>query len=558
MALSRDEMIAQILAKQKAAEQVSPRPTRDEMIAQILARQKTSPDPTPEENGQAALQGFGEQATFGYLPKIQAAVSSVLPNPNAAIDEKLKSEGFKINAPEPTYEGEKEAFKQYGEDVSKKAPVASAIGSIGGAISTAGMPAGILGKAGKLGKAVFGAPAASLLGRAGQAAASGALTGAIQDTEGDRFENAKGAAGLGAGIETGLGILGKTGRALGRAGAGLKKFAEERAVAATGAAKSDVTRLLKKDPTGHTGDELRRLGRFALDEKLVHAGDKIGDIAERIGNAKQAAGKELGSIYDTASLRGGASIDTTEIASEAIDHARAAFKGTPGGDKAIKAIEQQAENLAENGATDLNTLQQFKEGLDDLIPYDKGLQVISKPEKEALVGMRRFIADKISSHLDTLSPEYRTTVKKINDRYGKLAELDRIARNRVSSETGNNLLSLTDKMALYGAPAALGGGIGAASGGGDTDTMLKRAAIGAGAGLLSKTARSYGRPLVMKGADIAGRGLLGVQNAISDAAKSMTPQIAQDFAAQVSKLGLTDPAQIGDLAARYQGMKNAK
>jgi len=566
MALSRDEMIAQILAKQKAQQQLDPKPTRDEMIAKILAKQKTAPEPTAGESAASALQGFGNQATFGYLPKIQAAVSStlpkiqaavssILPNHSADVDEKLKAEGFQI--PDgPTYAGEKAAFKQYGEGLAEKAPIANAIGSVGGAIITAGLPGGILGKAGKVGKAVFGAPAATLLGRVGQAAASGAVTGAIQDTEGDRLENARSAATFGGAVEGGLGLLGKAGRGIAALAPGLKKFAEERAVAAVGASKSDVNRLLKKDPTGHTGDELRKLGRFALDEKLVKAGDKIDDIAARIGDAKKAAGEELGSIYDVATLRGGTPFDTKKIADEAVAHAKDAFTGKPGGDAAIKAIEKQAENLAANGQADLNTLQQFKEGIDDLIPYDKGLQVMAKPEKDALLSMRRFLSEKITEHLDTLSPEYKGVLKKINSRYSKLSELDRITRNRVSSETGNNLLSLTDKMALLGGASV---GAGSAMGeGGDAETMLKRAALGAGAGLLSKTARSYGRPLIMKGADVTGRGILGAQEAVASAVKSMTPKAAEDFVKTISKMGLTDPAQIGAYAARYQGSTNGK
>lgn len=552
MALSRDEMIAQILAKQKAEKQIAPGPTRDEMIAHILANQKTAPEPTAGDNARAALQSLGEQASYDYLPKMQAAVSSILPNPNADLDEQQKAQGFKVIQDKPTYESEKRGFKQYSEDVARKAPVASALGGIGGALLTAGLPAGILGKAGKVGKAVFGGPAKSLLARAGQAAASGALTGAIQDTEGNRGDNAVGAAELGAGIETGLGMLGKTGRAIGRVGPGLKKFANNRALAAVGAFNKDTARLAKKDTIGNIGKTAQGLGDFVLQEGLVKAGDSIDDIAQRIGSKREEIGKRIGAAYKDAAAPG---FDAEAMGLEYLDRAQKRLRGKPGGDKALAAVEREVENLAQNGNNaSLETINNFRKGVDDLIPHDKGVQLMSIPEKEALLDLRRFIAAKVQRGFGAVeSPAARKELKALNSQYGKLSDLDRVARGRVVSETGNNLLSLTDKMALLG-----GAGVGAGSAmgdGGDAGSMIERAAIGAGAGLLSKGARSYGRPLIMKGADVAGRGMLGVQNAVTDAAKALTPKSAQEFAQAVSKLGLTDPAQIGAYAARY---KNAR
>lgn len=335
----------------------------------------------------------------------------------------------------------------------------------------------------------------------------------------------------------------------------LAQKAEERAVGAAGAFKTDITRLLKKDPIAKQGNTVRDLGRFILDEDLVKAGDEITDIAARVGSRRKEVGEQLSQIYDEAAARvGDEGFNAVALGDEILTSLSKKFKGTAGSDKAISQVESVVANLKENGvAVPLRQLQKFREGVDDLIPYDKGLSLLSKPEKEALLNVRNAINDAIKSKLKDLDQKSGSGLLKglerLNDKYSKLSEIDRISRNRVSSEVGNNMLSLTDKLFTGGGAAA-----GAAPGlvEGDPARALKGAAIGAGAGLLSKGARTYGRPLVMKGLDASSKGLLGIAKTIEDVGNSMglSDQVKQQLFLQVSKSGITDPAQIGSLAER--------
>lgn len=521
--------------------------------------EQSAPAAPPSRAGEAALQGFGEAATLGYLPELQAAAEKILPRGGQAVDEQLRAQGFQLPE-EESYGLLKQQAKARSAGLQAEEPVASALGGIGGALATAPMAGAALGKLPGLAKV-----AGTLPGRLAQGAAGGAITGGLMNVDAApgeqipaRLENLKRGAGLGL-LGAGVGeAVGGVTKALKGLPGKLSQKAEERAVGAAGAFKTDITRLLKKDPIAKQGNTVRDLGRFILDEDLVKAGDEITDIAARVGSRRKEVGEQLSQIYDEAAARvGDEGFDAVKLGDEILTSLSKKFKGTPGSDKAIAQVESVVANLKENGvAVPLRQLQRFREGVDDLIPYDKGLSLLSKPEKEALLSVRNAINDTIKSKLKDLDQKSGSGLLKglerLNEKYSKLAEIDRISRNRVSSEIGNNMLSLTDKIFAGGGAAA-----GAAPGlvEGDFGKAAKGAAIGAGAGLISKGARTYGRPLVTKGMDASAQGLLALGKTIEDIGRSMglSDQAKQQLFMQASKMGVTSPAQIGSLAERLAG-----
>lgn len=518
-----------------------------------LAQKASEPPPPEKPDLEAGLQGVGSASTLGYLPQLQAATEPL----TFGLLNKLTGQDVKPDK----YVEARDKYIQREDKLLERSPKSYGAGYLAGTVGSLAVPGSV---AGKLGLATKG------LGKLKQAALAGAATGGLMnpgDTEGEinplqlkeRLSNA--AAGAAAG---GL-AQGAAGAVKGIAGipGKLTQSAEQRAVGAVGATKSDITRLIKKDITGHAGDRARELGKFILDEKLVKAGDDIETISQRIGSKKKESGAALAALYDEASTHlssldpskltkaqktmvGKTNFNPIRLGEEILEDTRAHFNGMPGGDKAISIIEKEVKNLQKNGnVSDLKQMQAFKEGIDDLIPYDKGISLMSKPEKEALVRMRSHLKDAIDSRINALDHivggERSKELKRLNQAYGRYSEIDRIARNRLASETGNSIMPLSAKF------AATGAGLGAAESiaEGHPENALKRAALGAGVGLLAKGAHVYGRPMVTHGLNASGK-ILGAPGALL---KKHLPEEVQKLPSQLT------PGMVGRMGAQFSHSK---
>ncbi len=124
---------------------------------------------------EAFTEGFGQTATMGYAPQLQAATQQLMPDPSADVDEQLKAQGFNIQQPENTYVAARDRFIDRGNQLQKEQPLAMGTGQVVGAINNA-----ILTGAG-LGKVAPGlaSKAMSLKGALGKGAATTGLMGAI-------------------------------------------------------------------------------------------------------------------------------------------------------------------------------------------------------------------------------------------------------------------------------------------------------------------------------------------------------------------------------------------
>lgn len=142
-----------------------------------------SPQEPQGSAAQAALEGFGQTATLGYLPQIQALAGSAMPNPNASVDEDLRAQGFDIQQPESSYLSERDSniarHRQQAQDHSGAVLGGKALGIAatsllpGAAASRASQMSTGLGKgAAALGKYLT---PSSVKGMAGVGAAQGAL-----------------------------------------------------------------------------------------------------------------------------------------------------------------------------------------------------------------------------------------------------------------------------------------------------------------------------------------------------------------------------------------------
>lgn len=187
----------------------------------------------------AAIEGFGQGASLGYLPQLQALVEMMTPNPNKEVDERLRSEGFILDQPEENYTTYRDQNIARQAQLAETNPYIYHGAQIAGGIATA--PA----VEARLAKAI---PLAARGSLALRGAATGGGIGLLQnpgDVEGevsltqipDRLLNA----GVGTVIGGGLGKLGSMGaRAKALDGAG-------------SAVTDDASRLLLREKS-HAGE----------------------------------------------------------------------------------------------------------------------------------------------------------------------------------------------------------------------------------------------------------------------------------------------------------------
>lgn len=482
---------------------------------------------TNPKAAESMLQGFGEQASFGYLPQLQGMAETMIPSPTKDVDARLRAEGFKLPQ-EPNYVQARDAAIAREESLKEAAPESFVAGSIGGALGGGAGLAGVLGKAGRavglLGQAT---KPAGLAVRAAQSTGAGALQGAIQnpgDVQGEitglqpesRVEGAKKGAALGLGTQLGLSAIAKGSKILGNLPETAKKYAQMKAFKASGAMLKDFRNAADRGRIG-------KLGQSLIDQGLVEPGATFESIAEAAAQKKSAAGEIIGDVYDQAakelespallkSISGDKAMRLAETRLDAENFANtlekqfsAELKGKAGGTKALGSVQSILDELKSNGSdVNLGTIQEFKEGLDDIIKYNRDLH--QEPlSKQYLFKVRDYLKDRIQDRIGALDGalgrERLSALKEANEQYGIWAELARISKDRVSRENANRFMSLTDTVMAAG---GAGGGAVAGYQQGGPSGALKGAAMGAGLGLLNKAGRRFGNPLIIKGANLAG------------------------------------------------------
>jgi hypothetical protein len=236
--------------------------------------------------GQTALEHFGEGASLGYLPQLQAAAAKpIYAAMNAVTGQDVQPDNY--------VQERDRNIKRLAQEKKDNPRVAKA-SELAGGLTTGIATAGVLPEAGA---------AKTLAGKVVQGASQGAKVGALYgavanpgDTEGqvDALQLKERAKNLGKGAVTGALVGGsvpvateglKMASSAFKAGAEkiadkLKSVAEDSAVNATGATGKQASRFSDN------------AGRELLDRGVVRFGDSQGKIAERAADAvKQAEGQ---------------------------------------------------------------------------------------------------------------------------------------------------------------------------------------------------------------------------------------------------------------------------
>lgn len=456
----------------------------------------------------AGLESLGRGAAFGLAPYLSAGAEQAMYalTPESDVNKKLSAEGFNVQEKTPSFVESRDAFVDRAKKQEEQYPTATTAGELAGLVSSAPIAgAGLRLLPG------LGAPAASGFGRIAQGVGSGAAVGLLQTPEPikgemdlqipERLQQAEFGAASG-------GLVQGAGEGVRKLGAGLGKFAEERAFKAAGATAS------KKDKSLIKFGKANKIGRSLIDEGILKPGDTYDDVLEKTTAAKKQAGEAIGQIYDdTFSSKKPAilkDLTSKESVSGLLHKAveKSSVKPTIG----RKAYDEKMNGIIDDlvtGSEDLSdprAVNGLIGELDDQINYSIANKEM-KPVQKGLLAMRQKLRQVVNVTVRKTATELGDKekikeLKKLNQLYGNLSEAQRMSEEKVARETANRFFSPSD----YGIAGV--GAVGGAVTADNPEEAVKRALLGAGAGLAHRTARRYVNPFAVYGSDIAGKGLL--------------------------------------------------
>jgi hypothetical protein len=490
------------------------------------------------EAGMAALSHFGNGATLGYLPQIQAATEAArhavskgaaglglnaLADEPDVVDQKLKDQGFKIQGPADDYTSLRDQNAKNLADQEKAHPTASLAGTIGGGLAggialnplmdllpgysalsgaKAAKGAGLAAKAAALAQRTMGA----MYGGAaiGAAANPGDTEGEVDPLQlGDRAKNATmsgmvsaplhlGAEGVGAGMDY--------------AKDKLKDFAETQAFRALGPFKRQAAQ---------NADNVNQIGRTALDEGVIRARPTDSEgLADRAAEAKAAKGKELGGITDELAAQEGQATQSGMPRKAIADKLRERLlqpSEIPAVNERNDKMSQWIDEFEKGGDPNL-TFQKLRdlkgqvggvEGKPGLIKWDRLPNADVPLEEQFHRALYTELKNGEEAGAQALDQAYNgensTRFQDAKQEYGDLKKAQKIAQNRANSDRANRMIGLTDTIA-GGAGMGVGAYIGDKVGGHEGAKV--GAAIGGGVGAMgNKLGRTYGNQVMAVGSD---------------------------------------------------------
>lgn len=514
--MSDDELDQALM--QKAGAQVSEidyNNLSDDQLDEMLI-QKTEAETPQDRPGEAFIQGFGNAATFGYLPQIQAATEPLIQGAMDMFggdntDEQLKAQGFQIEeAPQDSYVQRRDGYIQQGQQLAQENPWSSAAGGVAGSI-TSGIATG-----GGLNKLLgTGGKALTMGKRFKQAAGTGAIIGAARnpgDTKGevnlvqasDRLENAAKDAATGLVIQGGLEGIKAVGTGVKNAGKNIKTWSQMKALKGSGAMLKDFRKAVGNK-------KAKDLGQSVIDNGIMKIGDDVADIAKNSESAMKQSGEKIGQIYNKAdSITSLNASDIRGLNDDFINEASQRLKGTIDGDEVANKLNKVLEIVTDNPNPTFGELRKLRASIDDQINYSKATQDLPKYQDE-LLNLRNKVQDLVKSKIGKVNPGLEKQLIKENKNFSNIAEIAKISKDKMAREESNAAFGLRERIstgtgAVVG--SIIGGPVGTAAG----------AVLG---GISTKVARQYGSPFVAITANKVARALENNKEALGKFSKPL-------------------------------------
>jgi len=472
-----------------------------------MAMEKIAAQPQiPESRDlEAGVEGFGQAATLGFLPQLQAGASKVVDflTPESEADKKLKEQGFTIEDKPETFIEARDKFIKRKEGLQEESPISFGAGQLAGGVSTGIAGASLL----------KGGAALTAAGRAAQAVKAGAIGGVLRnpgDTEGElsglqlgeRAENALSSGAI-SGVFQGAGEgVKQIAKAVRRIPKKLKVIEDSTLLRAIGTDKKAARRIFGQN-------KVKGVLQTIKEKNIVEAGDNIEAIAKKAASEFKKSGKAVGSTLKAIDddiikhidsgnatplqlkLLKKTDINLDEFATRWQNEMKRRLKGLSGSDKVIKQVSKELDQIKVNGKVSLKRLQEVRNTIEDQIKFNKANQQFSGVEKEfkKIRNAMQDLAKKRIKRADkVLGTKHIDSFKKANREFSNLSEIQDITSEKVLSKQANRALGLSEQ---------IGTGVGATVGtliGGPVGTVI--GVVGGGAA--AKAAKDLGAPVVAR------------------------------------------------------------
>jgi hypothetical protein len=446
-----------------------------------------------ESAARGALQGL----SLGWGDEGAAGIAALLP-----FTDREAAKGDTLGE---RYRNARELYRGRNTQAKESNPITYGANEIGGALAPMLLSGG-----------AAAARAPTLLGRMGQAAATGAKIGSVAGAGYSDAKDATGLAGDTAGGAIGGAVLGP---AVEAAGAGASRagrwvsdklggLASEAARRSTGATQVDITKLTRENPARPA-----QVGRALLDEKIrLRSPDTIAADAKRI---RGDVGAEIGTLLN-ASDASGARFNAGQFVADAKSRvvnpiANNPLQKVPGHHGQV--VNPAAERLnvllnevtakAQNGALTANEAHLVRKQLDEFL---RGVRRSQDPEstvlKSAVNDIRGMLSDELGATVNRAGqgPAWAEA----NRRYGLASDIGKLAKKGQDRRLGNNAVFGFTQQVSGAGPGSLLGALNS------PDDRWAGAMAGGAAGLAGTTlAYRYGAPVIARSAQSLSKALAG-------------------------------------------------
>lgn len=429
----------------------------------------------PSRPGEAALQGFGQAGTFGYLPNIQAAAQKVTdPLFSAITGQDVEPESY-VEA--------RDKLKKRDEGLLESNPGSYMAGQVAGSLATPVPGSGLIKGAGVAKAAARGALGSAIYN-------PGETEGEISGLQlGDRAKQAAVGGLIGGGLE-------KTGQVLKSMAPKFKSASNFLTTSAIGAQKGDFKRLLRKDELDEVAEFARKHGLGKnLESAYVKSQEMLDDAGPKISQIYKSAQAQVNDPNFLKSLKPeqaktllDSELMPKKIAKEIYEDLSKEWTGKAGGKQVLNRVATELDELKGLGkVTDIDQLLKFRRSVDDLINFDKPIKDMAGGQ-EALASIRRAVQKKIDNRIDALDKvvggDSLKALKDLNRTYKNASTIQKISQAAKAGDEAKMALGLPELIA--------GGALGAGSAVYNQDSGPESIAKGLLGAVALKGARKFG------------------------------------------------------------------
>lgn len=193
---------------------------------------------------------------------------------------------------------------------------------------------------------------------------------------------------------------------------------------------SGVAEKLAENATGATGQQLAKFregaGRELLDRGLVRFGDDPAKIAERAGEAKQAASDAIKSVLQDLDARG-VEVSVDNVIDE-IGRKISELRGDPSQSNVVRQLQKEIDNIVETSSSrvPISEAEATKRGYQGKVNW---LTPDTNPANAAVSGVYKEAVEGTAKAAD---PNASKVFESAKDTYGLLAPIEEAAQKRAN------------------------------------------------------------------------------------------------------------------------------